>query len=72
MFVPCEILHHGATDGVTGSCHELRLGGGNGVLIDCGLFQGEEASGRGAEAHRLAMDFPVRQIRALGLSVTVP
>jgi metallo-beta-lactamase family protein len=31
------ILHHGAVDGVTGSCHELRLADGRAVLIDCGL-----------------------------------
>ena len=44
-----EIIHHGAVDGVTGSCHQLFLGSTEGdtrgsILIDCGLFQGAEAS----------------------------
>jgi len=63
-----EIKHHGATTGVTGSCHELSIespeGGRHGILIDCGLFQGQEASGR-ASAEDLAIDFPIGHIRAL-------
>ncbi|MBY6192914.1 MBL fold metallo-hydrolase [Marinobacter hydrocarbonoclasticus] len=58
-----EILHHGAVTGVTGSCHELRLSG-FGVLIDCGLFQGQE-QGRDSSANSLAIDFPIDHIRAL-------
>lgn len=58
-----DIQHHGATTGVTGSCHELNVGQ-TGVLIDCGLFQGEEAS-KGANAANLAIDFPIDHIRAL-------
>ena len=60
-----QILHHGAVDGVTGSCHELRLASGAGLLVDCGLFQGEEESAQGAGAQRLAIEFPVRHLRAL-------
>lgn len=60
-----EISHHGAIDGVTGSCHELRLTSGQGVLIDCGLFQGAETSGNGTEHNPLAIDFPIDHIRAL-------
>jgi metallo-beta-lactamase family protein len=60
-----QILHHGAIDGVTGSCHELRLGDDFGVLIDCGLFQGAETSGKGAGADHLSIDFPITHIRAL-------
>jgi hypothetical protein len=45
-----DISHHGAINGVTGSCHELRLSGGPGLLVDCGLFQGAETSGKGAGA----------------------
>ena len=41
-----KILHHGAVTGVTGSCHELFFTDSNSVLIDCGMFQGAEASGR--------------------------
>ncbi|AOY87142.1 MBL fold hydrolase [Marinobacter salinus] len=62
-----EISHHGATTGVTGSCHELTLGSGSnssGILIDCGLFQGQE-EGRGANASDLSIDFPLSHIRAL-------
>lgn len=60
------ILHHGAVQGVTGSCHELRLNQDLGILIDCGAFQGEETSGSGAaDAEQLEIDFPVAHIRAL-------
>ena len=60
-----EILHHGAVGGVTGSCHELRVSDSDGILIDCGLFQGAESSGRGANAASLAIEFPIEHIRAL-------
>lgn len=59
------IKHHGAVDGVTGSCHELFVDAGNSVLIDCGLFQGAEVSGAGAGANQLAIDFAVDKVRAL-------
>jgi metallo-beta-lactamase family protein len=59
------ILHHGAIDGVTGSCHELQLGDGRSVLIDCGLFQGAETSSEGAGAERLQIDFPLDPVLAL-------
>jgi metallo-beta-lactamase family protein len=60
-----EICHHGAVGGVTGSCHELRIDDDNGILIDCGLFQGAESSGKGANARDLAIEFPIEHIRAL-------
>lgn len=70
---PFTILHHGAVCGVTGSCHELRLGGVDqpdapSVLIDCGLFQGAEGSAGGAGHARLAIEFPIAQVRALVLT----
>lgn len=41
-----QLIHHGAASGVTGSCHELKLGSTGGpqdsLLIDCGQFQGDE------------------------------
>jgi metallo-beta-lactamase family protein len=58
-----DIKHHGAVTGVTGSCHELVFGK-SGILIDCGLFQGEDA-GHGANASDLSIDFPIEHIRAL-------
>ena len=51
-----QLIHHGAAQGVTGSCHELRWGS-DGFLVDCGLFQGESGA-RG-------IDFPISNIRAL-------
>ncbi len=59
------LKHHGAVDGVTGSCHELTLANGQSVLIDCGLFQGAETSADGAGAAQLAVTFPVAQVVAL-------
>lgn len=45
------ITHHGAHQGVTGSCHQLHLSEACSVLVDCGLFQGNEAvlQGNGIE-----------------------
>ena len=51
--------HHGAVDGVTGSCHQLTLSDGQSVLVDCGLFQGAETSVDGATVDRLAINFSV-------------
>ena len=53
-----EIKHHGAVLGVTGSCHELRVGD-SGILIDCGLFQGTDFR------EDLDIDFEIEHIRAL-------
>ena len=60
-----EIVHHGAVGGVTGSCHELRPSDDDAILIDCGLFQGAENSGKGAHARDLAIEFPIDKVRAL-------
>jgi len=60
-----EILHHGAINGVTGSCHELRLDADRGILIDCGLFQGAEVSHGGASLQEMQIEFPVSHIKAL-------
>ncbi len=53
---------------MTGSCHELRVDRGNGILVDCGLFQGEEKSSGGANAQSLQIDFPIDHIQALVLT----
>ena len=58
-----DIKHHGAVTGVTGSCHELVVGD-SGILIDCGLFQGQDEA-RGAHADDLTIQFPIEHIRAL-------
>lgn len=60
-----EIIHHGAVDGVTGSCHQVLLPDGQSILIDCGLFQGAEVSGDGSSFEQLAINFPVDQVQAL-------
>ena len=60
-----RILHHGAVDGVTGSCHQLFWSGERSILIDCGLFQGEEAAEDGSHSEQLTIPFPVDQIDAL-------
>lgn len=60
-----QICHHGAMDGVTGSCHELRLVEGPGILIDCGMFQGGEFSAGGASEEYPEIEFPVAHIKAL-------
>jgi len=59
------IKHHGAVNGVTGSCHELICDNDVSVLIDCGLFQGAETSSKGSNFEQLEIEFPVEQIKAL-------
>lgn len=63
-----NIEHHGATNGVTGSCHQLHLTPDRSVLIDCGLFQGGEVSGRGANAGNMTIEFPLASVQALILT----
>ncbi len=60
-----HITHHGAQDGVTGSCHQLHMAQQSSVLIDCGLFQGADASPLGARADHQIIEFPLDGIRAL-------
>ncbi|MBU2870827.1 MBL fold metallo-hydrolase [Colwellia sp. E2M01] len=64
MFISPQITHHGAVNGVTGSCHQLTINATTSVLIDCGLFQGAEISGN-PEGDGLAIDFDVTHISAL-------
>lgn len=59
-----RIQHHGAVNGVTGSCHQLHINPNNSVLIDCGLFQGAETAG-GASAEQLSIDFDISTVQAL-------
>lgn len=39
-----EIRHHGGAGGVTGSCHQLMASSEHSLLVDCELFQGEDAA----------------------------
>lgn len=59
-----QLIHHGAATGVTGSCHELRLGPAGGLqdslLIDCGQFQGEDAA--------TPLNIPLARVRAVLLT----
>lgn len=59
------IKHHGAVQGVTGSCHELFIDDSHSILIDCGLFQGAETSGSGASANQLEIEFDITAVQAL-------
>ena len=54
-----QILHHGAVNGVTGSCHELVVNEQTSVLIDCGLFQGEDSK------VDLSIEFNITHVTAL-------
>ncbi len=61
-----EVIHHGARDGVTGSCHQLQMDAAHGLLIDCGLFQGVEAELKerlGGSA--TAVDFAIDTLKLL-------
>ena len=61
-----NIVHHGAFNGVTGSCHQLFVDELNSLLIDCGLFQGAETAPDGrAGAEQLEIGFAVDHVRAL-------
>jgi metallo-beta-lactamase family protein len=60
-----KIIHHGGAKGVTGSCHELLIDDERSVLIDCGLFQGNDVSQTGTETEQLKIDFPIEHIVAL-------
>jgi len=60
-----KIIHHGGANGVTGSCHELIIDHDRSVLIDCGLFQGNDVSKIQTETEQLKIDFPIENIKAL-------
>ena len=63
-----NIIHHGAIDGVTGSCHQLNVevAHPHAILIDCGLFQGDDRPPNG-QATRL-VEFDVAPIEAVVLT----
>lgn len=58
-----QILHHGAAEGVTGSCHRYQASPHSHLLIDCGLFQGQCEADDALAQHRV--DFDLSAVRAL-------
>jgi len=56
-----RLIHHGAREGVTGSCHQLWMDEDSSVLIDCGQFQGADTP----DDDELALDFAIDGIKAL-------
>ncbi len=63
--IQSKLVHHGAVNGVTGSCHQLFIDKKNSLLVDCGLFQGQEIAQDGAYERMMEVRFPVASIRAL-------
>lgn len=60
-----NIIHHGAVNGVTGSCHQLFASPLHSILIDCGLFQGAETSPQGRGGNDLSIEFDLSTVQAL-------
>jgi len=63
-----KIQHHGAVNGVTGSCHQLHIDEQNSILIDCGLFQGKEQENKNGSENsedHLTIEFDISTVRAL-------
>ena len=61
-----EVIHHGAVNGVTGSCHQLRMADSHSLLVDCGLFQGAETTAAGKLGiENLGIEFSLQGINAL-------
>ena len=60
-----KIDHHGGAQGVTGSCHQLWFDHKHSLLVDCGLFQGQEVDDDLPALERLSIDFPIETIEAL-------
>ena len=58
-----ELTHHGAHEGVTGSCHQLDWSEGS-LLVDCGIFQGDEAK----KHPNPEIEFPLTGIECLLLT----
>ncbi|PHR65491.1 MAG: MBL fold hydrolase [Idiomarina sp.] len=68
MDVVNRILHHGAHQGVTGSCHEFVLQNDASMLIDCGQFQGADIRDLVSEYGFQQIDFPIEHITGLILT----
>ncbi|MEX1058588.1 MAG: MBL fold metallo-hydrolase, partial [Natronospirillum sp.] len=57
------VIHHGGADGVTGSCHRLMASERHHILVDCGIFQGEDAGSDSLAQHQVRFDLD--RVRAL-------
>ncbi len=60
-----QLISHGGAQGVTGSCHELMIEHNASLLVDCGMFQGEDAN---TPENQWIIDFNVDKIKALLLT----
>lgn len=61
-----KVLHHGAKNGVTGSCHQIFIDDNHSFLVDCGLFQGAETSAEDrASSEQLRIEFDISSVQAL-------
>ena len=58
-----EVRHHGGAGGVTGSCHQLMASSEHSLLVDCGLFQGEDAAEDSLA--QLEVGFDISTLKAL-------
>ncbi|MGM0543983.1 MAG: MBL fold metallo-hydrolase RNA specificity domain-containing protein [Pseudomonadota bacterium] len=58
-----EIRHHGGAGGVTGSFHQLMASSEYSLLVDCGLFQGEDAAEDSLA--QLEVGFDISTVKAL-------
>ncbi len=58
-----RFIHHGGASGVTGSCHRLIADADHALLVDCGLFQGEDQHADSLE--QLKVTFDLSTVKAL-------
>lgn len=63
-FDAMRLISHGAAREVTGTCHELIIGGKR-ILLDCGLFQGKR---RESAEKNAALTFDPKKIDAMILT----
>jgi metallo-beta-lactamase family protein len=59
-----KLVHHGAHQGVTGSCHQLFWQNDRSLLVDCGIFQGNDAK----KNPNPEINFPINSIEAMLLT----
>lgn len=67
-FTQPSFIHHGGASGVTGSCHRLRCTNPQteshrDLLVDCGLFQGEDMGEDSLAQHQV--EFDLSSVQAL-------